>query len=151
MRISASFMTLLCVGAVSPVFAADPPAAPAAPAASGQSQPAPRPPVSDTATAPLLPGAGNTPAPPAGAANPEATAADNKDSAVVVKQLRAAGYRPEQHNGETYYCRKDAQLGTRFETKSCGTAQQLAQISALGSEWTQKVQKSNLTPPKGAP
>jgi hypothetical protein len=151
MRTFVGVITLLGIGAFSSVLAADPPAAPAAAAASGQSQAGSRPTVSETAPTPLLPGADTTSNPPANAANSTDTAAGDKDSAVVVKQLRAAGYRPEQYNGETYYCRKEVQLGTRFEKKTCGTAQELAQISATGSEWTQKLQKSNITPPKGAP
>jgi hypothetical protein len=32
------------------------------------------------------------------------------------------GYKPELRHGETYYCRREAVLDTRFESKVCGTA-----------------------------
>src|SRR6202012_5058428 len=42
-----------------------------------------------------------------------------------VKKLFAQGYKPTSRNGEVYYCRKEGTLGTRFETTTCRTAQQM--------------------------
>jgi len=38
-----------------------------------------------------------------------------------------AGYKPETQKGVTLYCRRDADLGSRFETKKCVNQDQLEQ------------------------
>ena len=82
------------------------PAIPAAPAAS-----------SATAT----PNSSQTAAPPAAAA-----AQTQTDDAADEKRLRAAGYKPEMHNGEKIWCRKEESLGSRLAAqRNCGTASSL--------------------------
>jgi hypothetical protein len=42
--------------------------------------------------------------------------------------LLSHGYKLERRNGENYFCRSEAGLGTRFQTKVCKTAAQLSQL-----------------------
>ena len=63
------------------------------------------------------------------AAAPHATAASQSetDDPADEKRLRAAGYKPEMHNGEKIWCRKEDSLGSRLATqRNCGTASSLA-------------------------
>ena len=43
------------------------------------------------------------------------------------KRLLARGYKKEIHNGETFYCRYETKMGSRFETKQCGTVESMNQ------------------------
>jgi hypothetical protein len=56
-----------------------------------------------------------------------AAPASGKDSEADVqeKHLLARGYKKETRNGQTVFCRKEIKLGSRFETKQCGTAQDM--------------------------
>ncbi len=42
------------------------------------------------------------------------------------KRLISRGYHLEVHNGEKTFCRREVVLGSHFEKKVCGTAEQLA-------------------------
>ena len=48
------------------------------------------------------------------------------DNAAVAKKAKQAGWRPEVQNGDTVYCRSDAQVGSRFSTRRCVNETQLA-------------------------
>lgn len=82
-----------------------------------------------------------TPAPSAAPAASSATATPNSTAAAPVtaaaqaqsddaadeKRLRAAGYKPEMHNGEKIWCRKEDSIGSRLAVqRNCGTASSLA-------------------------
>jgi hypothetical protein len=41
------------------------------------------------------------------------------------KELIARGYKLEMRQGEKYFCRREQQLGSRFETKVCESAQSI--------------------------
>jgi len=41
------------------------------------------------------------------------------------KQLIARGYKLEVRQGQRYFCRKEPQIGSRFEVKTCDTAQSI--------------------------
>ena len=41
--------------------------------------------------------------------------------------MLARGYKKEIHNGETFYCRYETKMGSRFETKQCGTVESMNQ------------------------
>lgn len=41
------------------------------------------------------------------------------------KQLIARGYKLEMRQGEKYFCRREQQIGSRFEIKTCDTAQSI--------------------------
>ncbi|GAC1302664.1 MAG: hypothetical protein NVSMB10_03870 [Steroidobacteraceae bacterium] len=46
----------------------------------------------------------------------------------LLKQARAAGFKPEKRNGVTRYCVESADIGTRFSTKKCYDEDRLAMI-----------------------
>lgn len=50
------------------------------------------------------------------------------------KNLYALGYRPMNRGTEIFYCRKEVQLGSRFETTACRTGEQLKQDTELGKK-----------------
>jgi len=99
------------VGAVSMAWSADEPTKPAdAPAAQPGPTAQPSPAAEPAPAAQRAPAASNT-----------STEADTQE-----KNLLARGYKKETHNGQTVFCRKEIPLGSRFETKHCGTAQDMA-------------------------
>src|SRR5688572_32756339 len=81
---------------------------------------------------------------PAAAAAPcdDKRAADAKDKSTEVKgnldpctadlgDLQKAGYKIKKQNGETLYCRKDKETGSRVKSNTiCLTAEQLRQMQA---------------------
>jgi uncharacterized protein len=61
-----------------------------------------------------------------------------------LKQILAKGYRPERQarGNEVYYCRKETELGSRFETKVCRTAARIIQEELQGKEATTAAQQT---------
>jgi hypothetical protein len=47
---------------------------------------------------------------------------------------RPAGYRTSKRDGITYYCRKDATIGSRVETTKCFTQEQLEELAMVNAE-----------------
>jgi len=83
-----------------------------------------------TATAPLSAAptsAGPTAAAPAAAAAPKAD-----DPAALAKAAATQGYKPRQRDGKTVYCRKESKVGTRFESTTCITQEQVAAVVKRG-------------------
>jgi hypothetical protein len=62
------------------------------------------------------------------------------------KALLAQGYKPEIKNGTTYYCRREAQLGSHFETKVCGTPDQLRANQQDTKDVMDKIQREQPGP-----
>jgi hypothetical protein len=118
-----------------PAPAASPsaPATPAAPAPAAVPVPAAQAPTAATATA-----ASTTPA--------STTAAPEANDAALKKRLLSAGYRPEMRNGEKKWCRRETALGSRFETKVCGTAQTLTELTQSSKEMLEEGQRHRITP-----
>jgi hypothetical protein len=56
------------------------------------------------------------------------------------------GYKPELRHGETYYCRREVALGTRFESKVCGTAAELDRITVDSKDAMNQVQRQQVNP-----
>jgi hypothetical protein len=54
------------------------------------------------------------------------------------------GYKPELRHGETYYCRREATLGSRFESKVCATAAELAQVKVDSEDAVNDAQRKQL-------
>jgi hypothetical protein len=135
-RRTTAFLMLLFVGAGSSALA-DEPAVPA-----DQVQPAPAAAAtSATSSAPVAP-----------AASVKAEAASNSDvTAAQMKAFRQAGYKPEVHNGQTIFCRREAQLGTRFESKVCGTATDIARSTANSQELAERIQTKAFVKAPGSP
>jgi hypothetical protein len=63
---------------------------------------------------------GTASAPPPAANPPSEAVLDAQD-----KALRSQGYKTEVRDGQTYYCRSEAALGTHFEKKVCRSAYQI--------------------------
>src|SRR4051812_15459074 len=130
MRNLIGFLAAISVGALSTTaFAADPPAPSAA---------------SSTSTS-----ATTTPDKSADAKTTSSTS-DGKVKLVAgdeaadkqLKRLKAAGYKPEMRGGEVVFCRREAQLGSRFETKKCSTAEVLERQMTAAQEITSQTQRN---------
>jgi len=76
-----------------------------------------------TATASAAP----TAAVPAASAAPKAD-----DPAALAKAAATQGYKPRQRDGKTVYCRKESKVGTRFESTTCITQEQVAAVVKRG-------------------
>jgi hypothetical protein len=63
-----------------------------------------------------------------------------------VHQLLARGYKPEAHGGDVYYCHREQQLGSRFETKVCRTAAQISEDVLASQEMVERRQRSTGNP-----
>jgi hypothetical protein len=66
---------------------------------------------------------------------------DNTPNDEQLKQILARGYRPEGKGDKVLYCRKEAQVGTRFETKTCRTSQRILEDEAMGKAATERAQR----------
>ena len=66
-----------------------------------------------------------------------------------LKRLKAAGYKPEMRGGEVVFCRKEAQLGSRFERKMCNTAEALEQQMNSAQEMPSQAQRNSTVSPRG--
>ncbi len=71
---------------------------------------------------PPAPASTARPAPPQSAP----PAAAHMDSAAIAKAASEVGYKPRQQDGKTVYCRKASAVGTRFESTTCLTEEQVA-------------------------
>jgi hypothetical protein len=59
------------------------------------------------------------------------------------KTLRSAGYKSSvQRDGQVYYCRYEAQLGSRFETKMCDTAENIMLSIANSKDAVNQMQRT---------
>jgi hypothetical protein len=75
--------------------------------------------------------------------NPPVTVVGTKpDLTPDEKELLSRGYKLETRHGEKYFCRREQQLGSRFEIKSCDTAQSI-QAHRLASQETVREITSN--------
>jgi hypothetical protein len=90
-----------------------------------------------------------TPATPAKSEAKAETAASDGVTPAQAKMFRSAGYKVEVRNGLTYYCRKEARLGTRFESKVCGTADELLRSTTNSQELVSTIQRTAIAPAPG--
>jgi hypothetical protein len=121
MRYPAALSLILCLGAFSQSFAADPPTAAATPAQSSESTP------------------------PAAAAT--AASSDNKTAKSGTGMtpqehvLRTAGYKPRVRNGETVWCRQETAIGSRLaQQERCGTPEQIERSVQEAKDTVEKLQ-----------
>jgi hypothetical protein len=129
----------LCMGVGSLAFADDPP------------RPTSTPPAETAAAAPATADAASTvTADKATADKAKSTDANAKTTAQggitldQAKTLRMAGYKKEvRKGGEVYYCRSEAQMGSFFETKMCGTADDILLSVANGKEIVKFMQRTS--------
>jgi hypothetical protein len=115
----------LGVSAASIAWSADEPAQPAATPAQPAAQPAAQAAASNTA-------------------NEAATKAPSKTTAASdtksptdpqEKRILAAGYKKKTQNGQTFYCRKETPIGSRFESERCETAEEMAMRAQQGKDF----------------
>jgi hypothetical protein len=66
---------------------------------------------------------------------------DNVVNDQQLKQILAMGYRPEGHGDHVLYCRREAQIGTRFQTKTCRTSTSILEAEATGKDLTKTAQR----------
>jgi hypothetical protein len=63
------------------------------------------------------------------------------------KTLRGAGYKADvARNGTVLYCRSQAQIGSRFEQKVCGTPDDILRSIANSQEVVNQMQHGSFTP-----
>jgi hypothetical protein len=99
-----------------------------------------------TATAPTAaPSATSTPAAaaPAASSTTNASTTPATPSTDTLKKARKAGYYTRVRKGQTFFCKKAPQLGTRFESENCISEEQLAMT--LEREEAQRDQLRNVT------
>jgi hypothetical protein len=131
MTLSKLFSISLCMGAGSLAFAADPP------------PPAATPPAATTATAPATADAASTAAADKSTTTTATTAASSAGvTPEQAKTLKSAGYKSDVRKGVTYYCRYETHVGTRFETKVCGTPDDILRSIANSQELVNQMQHS---------
>jgi hypothetical protein len=58
------------------------------------------------------------------------------------ERLISQGYHLEVRDGEKTFCRREAELGSHFERKVCGTAEQLGAITQTSRDVTENAQRS---------
>jgi hypothetical protein len=143
----------LCACLLSPAFASDPPSPPSSPAPSDSTTSA------ATAAPAAQPNADAKPTPAASAAAAKITATTKGSQVLLVtsdpaaeaqiKRLRAAGYKPEVRNGEVYFCRSEATMGSRFEHKVCGTADALERAADEARRTIEDNQRRTMGPHSG--
>jgi hypothetical protein len=118
MRHLVALLSCLCLTEWSQALADPPPASSASQAAGTSAPPAANQTAPAATTAPAAPASAS--APPPAANPPSAAVSDAQD-----KALHSQGYKKEVHDGQTYYCRSEAALGTHFEKKTCRSAYQI--------------------------
>jgi hypothetical protein len=83
-----------------------------------------------------------SPTPASASIKPPVTVVGTKpeDLSNAEKELIARGYKVEMRNGEKYFCRREQQIGSRFETKICDTAQSIQARRAESQEAVRTIQ-----------
>jgi hypothetical protein len=137
---------MLCIHTLASVLAATATAA----------TPSDQSPATTPQTAATQPASAESPAAPAGNSASNAKPAnasvhkvvliDNDVNDEQLKQILAKGYRPESRNGTTVYCRKEAVVGTRFETKTCSTSKNILETEQRSKDVTTNAQRNNGMP-----
>lgn len=110
----------------------------------------PNPPSAPTSTAaPSAPTAAAASSAPTATATPNAAkpAAEGAKSATTEltpteKRLIASGYKLEVKGDKRIFCRKEATLGSRFEKRVCGTADQLASQTQDSKDMAESAQRT---------
>lgn len=122
----------LCMGVGSLAFADDPP------------PPTSTPPAEKAAAAPATADAASTVAADKAAADKAKSAAKTAPGGITPEQaktLRMAGYKADvRKGGEVLYCRSEPQMGSFFETKVCGTPDDILLRTTNGKDLVKQMQ-----------
>jgi hypothetical protein len=134
MRAAAGLLIVLCTGALSQTRAAEPQSPPPP-----ESAPTPSAPQSATA-----PGAENSTATPAVAATPAVTAvaadAGKPEMTRAERELVTRGYKLEIRHGQRFFCRREPELGSHFDVKTCNTPESIEAHRASSVETVREMQ-----------
>ena len=142
MRMITGFLVAASIGALSSALAMEPPPSPAP----STTQSAPEP-VAQSAAPVSAQAASTTPAKAASKADSSDQAtkvvltAGDADASAQLKRLKVAGYKPEIHGSEVWFCRKEVIMGSRLEKKICNTADQLMRQEADARQMTDHIQR----------
>jgi hypothetical protein len=145
MRIMIGLLTCLCMGEWSQALATDPPSQASTADQSGQAPPAATSAAAPNAAAPAT--SSSSAASASVAATTPAKPADDGDA--DDKYLRQQGFKREVRNGQTYYCRSEIVVGSRFQNKVCGTAESLTMARRQAQAAVSKAQSVYVPGPIG--
>jgi hypothetical protein len=143
MRLAVGMLMYLGLGGFSVAWADNPP--PSQPVATPTDQQA------SATTAQDKPAPAGTPATPtrsesAPAAPPASTPAQTSKTQDLTddeKNLLSRGYKLETRGGQKFFCRSETLVGSRFPTKTCRTAAQMAVVRQNSKDYLNDVQRSS--------
>jgi hypothetical protein len=128
-RVAAGLLTVLYTGVLSQALATEP-QPPSPPPA--QAAPAPAEPQSAAASkgeqSAATPSAQQNAAPTPESAPAKIVVTADKDKPELTaldKEMISRGYKLEMRHGEKYFCRRESQMDSRFQIKSCNTAESI--------------------------
>lgn len=143
---------LMCLGGLSAAWANEPPSPAPQPTATNQGKPAASDAPSSVSGATTTPAAAsaqpasksdNSPTPAAASANTAAQPAKTAELTADEKNYLSHGYKLQLRGGQKYFCRSEAQLGTRFATTTCRTAEQMAVAAQNSKDFTSGMERPN--------
>lgn len=144
MRLVIGVLALVSMATVS-LALADPPATDSATAASAPASPSTAQPAAPTSAASPAPSPADQTRAPAAAAAGAKPAVDPHE-----ERLISMGYRPQMHNGQKLFCKREPVMGSRVETTMrCGTVEQLTAETRMSREATENAERQQLPPPPG--
>ncbi len=135
MRVAASLLCVFCTGMAFQSPATD---------LEEQSQPP-----SQSSPAPVEPEATAAPVGEQGAVLPsspapaEPAAPDNGGNILRTREeadIISRGYQVEMRHGQKWFCRRESEIGSRFERKTCATAESILARRAASEEAVRKIQ-----------
>ncbi|MBV8402513.1 MAG: hypothetical protein JOZ17_27890 [Acetobacteraceae bacterium] len=59
------------------------------------------------------------------------------------RKWRSQGYKPEKRKDETFWCRRESTIGSRFEEKKCWTAEALEENERNSQKYVEDLQHSS--------
>jgi hypothetical protein len=149
MRRIPSVLVLIGAWMATPVFAMEPPTSSTTPTTTSESSTssiATAPDQSKASTASTTPNS-STGAPTDASATAVKLTAGDDEAAAQLKRFKAAGYKPEVHDGSVVFCRKETEMGSRFEKKTCTTAHLLEQQMARAQDTLDTAQRNGTLAP----
>ena len=144
MRMITGLLVAVSIGAISSALAMEPPPSTTPPASQSATESAAQSaaPVSTQAQAASTTAAkADTKTDSSDQATKVVLTAGDSEAAAELKRLKAAGYRPEIHGSEVWFCRKEVIMGSRLEKKICNTADQLMRQEADARQMTDHLQR----------
>jgi hypothetical protein len=109
--------------------------------AAAQAQPAQSTPATAPSSTTPTPSQAASTTPPASSAKP-APSNSPQELTDEEKKLLSKGYHLEVHGGQKTFCRREAELGSHFERKVCGTPEQLGAIRQTSRDLLENSQRN---------